>query len=99
MPSPLLAWLIWFSYRAGKNNASVTTAQAATDSATAITEKAEAMAQAQADKPAPEDGVLARLDGTDAEVGDFSPAAFSPSGFGSTGIHLSQDAWPTTLMS
>ena len=57
-----VAWLIWFSYRAGKNNASVTTAQAATDSATAITEKAEAMAQAQADKPATEDGVLDRLD-------------------------------------
>ena len=58
-----VSWLIWFSYRAGKNNASVTTAQAATDSATAITEKAEAMAQAQADKPATTDGVLARLDG------------------------------------
>ena len=57
------SWLIWFSYRAGKNNASVTTAQAATDSATAITEKAEAMAQAQADKPATADAVLARLDG------------------------------------
>ncbi|OAJ66447.1 hypothetical protein [Gluconobacter cerinus] len=58
-----VAWLIWFSYRAGKNNASITTAQAATDSATAITEKAEAMAQAQADKPATEDAVLTRLDG------------------------------------
>ncbi|MBS1034973.1 hypothetical protein [Gluconobacter cerinus] len=61
-----VAWLIWFSYRAGKNNASVTTAQAATDSATAITEKAEAMAQAQADKPATTDAVLARLDGDSA---------------------------------
>ena len=58
-----VAWLIWFSYRAGKNNASVTTAQAATDSATAITTKAEAMAQAQADKPETESAVLARLDG------------------------------------
>ncbi|OAJ67147.1 hypothetical protein [Gluconobacter cerinus] len=58
-----VSWLIWFSYRAGKNNASVTTAQAATDSATAITEKAEAMAQAQADKPATTDAVLTRLDG------------------------------------
>ena len=57
-----VAWLIWFSYRAGKNNASVTTAEAATDSATAITKKAEAMAQAQANKPATEDDVLARLD-------------------------------------
>ncbi|GAC86763.1 hypothetical protein Gbth_001_045 [Gluconobacter thailandicus F149-1 = NBRC 100600] len=75
-------------------------AEAATDSAKVITEKVKAMAQAQANKSAPEDGVLARLDGTDAEVGDFSPAAFplSASGFGSTGIHLSQDAWPTTLM-
>ena len=54
--------LVWFAYRAGKNNASVTTAEAATDSATAITKKAEAMAQAQADKPATEDDVLARLE-------------------------------------
>ena len=57
-----VAWLIWFSYQAGKNNASGTTAQAATDSATAITTKAEAMAQAQADKPETESAVLARLD-------------------------------------
>ncbi|MBS1060777.1 hypothetical protein [Gluconobacter sp. Dm-44] len=58
-----VAWLIWFSYRAGKNNASITTAQAATDSANVVTTKAESMAQAQADKPATEDAVLARLDG------------------------------------
>lgn len=58
-----LGLLVWFSYRAGKSRASVTNAQAATDSANVITEKAEAMAQAQADKPATADAVLAKLDG------------------------------------
>lgn len=61
-----VAWLIWFSYRAGKSRASVTNAQTATDSANVITEKAEAMAQAQADKPETEEAILARLDGSSA---------------------------------
>ncbi|KXV65779.1 hypothetical protein [Gluconobacter oxydans] len=60
-----LGLLVWFAYRAGKSNASVTTAQAGTASANVVTQKAEAMAQAETDKPATEDDVLARLkDGT-----------------------------------
>ncbi|MQR99364.1 hypothetical protein [Gluconobacter aidae] len=55
--------LVWFAYRSGRNAASISSAKASTDSANVITEKAEAMAQAQADKPATEDAVLARLDG------------------------------------
>ncbi|MBS1028323.1 hypothetical protein [Gluconobacter albidus] len=58
-----LGLLVWFAYRAGKSNASVTTAEAGTASADGVTQKAEAMAQAQADKPATEDDVLARLKG------------------------------------
>ncbi|MFT8897812.1 MAG: hypothetical protein ABF968_12765 [Acetobacter sp.] len=60
-----LGLLVWFAYRAGKSNASVTTAQAGTASANVVTQKAEAMAQAETDKPATEDDVLTRLkDGT-----------------------------------
>lgn len=55
--------LVWFAYRSGRNAASISTEKASTDSANVITTKAEAMAQAQADKPATEDAVLARLDG------------------------------------
>lgn len=60
-----LGLLVWFAYRAGKSNASVTTAQAGTASANVVTQKAEAMAQAETDKPVTEDDVLTRLkDGT-----------------------------------
>ncbi|WP_024717064.1 hypothetical protein [Gluconobacter oxydans] len=60
-----LGLLVWFAYRAGKSNASVTTAQDGITSANVVTQKAEAMAQAETDKPATEDDVLTRLkDGT-----------------------------------
>ena len=55
--------LVWFAYRSGRNAASISTEKASTDSANVIPTKAEALAQAQADKPATADAVLARLDG------------------------------------
>ena len=61
-----LGLLVWFAYRAGKSKASVTTAQAGITSANVVTQKAEAMAQAETDKPATEDDVLARLKKGDA---------------------------------
>lgn len=54
--------LVWFAYCSGRNAASINTAHTATDNANGITEKAEAMAQAQADAPATKEGVLARLE-------------------------------------
>ncbi|GAB6854029.1 hypothetical protein [Asaia astilbis] len=56
-----LGVLIWYANRAGKNAASVSTSEAAKTSADAQTRKAQAMAQAQADKPATEEAVLQRL--------------------------------------
>lgn len=56
-----LVGAVWFAYRSGKSAASITTAQAGTDAATVATQKAEAMAQAQADKPATEQAVIDRL--------------------------------------
>ncbi|GBR18784.1 hypothetical protein [Asaia spathodeae] len=60
-----LGALIWYANRAGKNAASVSTSEADKVQADTMTQKAQSMAQAQADKPATEDAVLQRLeDGT-----------------------------------
>lgn len=60
-----LGVLIWYANRAGKNAASVSTSEADKVQADTMTQKAQGMAQAQADKPATEDAVLQRLgDGT-----------------------------------
>lgn len=60
-----LGALIWYANRAGKNAASVSTSEAGKVQADTMTQKAQSMAQAQADKPATEDAVLQRLgDGT-----------------------------------
>ncbi len=57
--------LVWYANRAGKNAASVSASEAGKVQADAMTQKAQDMAQAQADKPATEAAVLARLgDGT-----------------------------------
>lgn len=61
-----LVWLVWFAYRAGQDRADVSTSRAATDDAQAITRRAEAMAQAQADKPGTTGALLERLDRGDA---------------------------------
>ena len=57
-----LGGLVWYANRAGKNAASVTTYEAGKVQADAMTQKAQDMAQAQANKPATEAAVLARLD-------------------------------------
>jgi len=60
-----LGVLVWYANRAGKNAASVSTCEAGKVQADTMTQKAQDMAQAQADKPATEDAVLQRLkDGT-----------------------------------
>lgn len=56
-----LGALIWYATRAGKNAASVRTSEAAKASAEAQARKAQAMNQAQADKPATKEAVLQRL--------------------------------------
>lgn len=61
-----ITWLVWFAYRAGQNQADVTTSKVATDTAQASMNRAEAMAQAQADKPATTGALLERLDRGDA---------------------------------
>ncbi|MBR0560026.1 hypothetical protein [Neokomagataea anthophila] len=57
-----LTWAMWFAYRSGKSAASIAASQTSTDAATVATRKAEAMAQAEANKPSTEDTVLIRLD-------------------------------------
>ena len=60
-----LGVLIWYANRAGKNAASVSTSEADKVQADTMTQKAQSMAQAQANKPATEEAVLQRLgDGT-----------------------------------
>lgn len=60
-----LGVLIWYANRAGKNAASVSTSEADKVQADTMTQKAQGMAQAQADKPSTEAAVLQRLgDGT-----------------------------------
>jgi len=61
-----LTGLIWFAYRAGRNRATVTGAEAATRSADQSVQRAEAMTQAQADRPATTSALLTRLDQGDA---------------------------------
>lgn len=56
-----LGALVWYANRAGKNAASVKTSEAARAAADATTLRAQAMAQAQADKPATAEAVLQRL--------------------------------------
>jgi len=61
-----VVWLVWFSYRAGKNDATITTSQQDVTEAQAVTRKEQAMARAQADGPQDQAGLLARLDKGDA---------------------------------
>jgi len=61
-----VVWLVWFSYRAGKNNATVATSQQDVTEAQAVTRTEQAMAQAQAAGPQDEAELLARLDKGDA---------------------------------
>jgi len=56
-----LGALVWYANRAGKNAASVKTSEAARAAADATTLRAQAMAQAQADKPVTGEAVLERL--------------------------------------
>ncbi|QDH17384.1 hypothetical protein [Swingsia samuiensis] len=57
----VLLFLVTFSYRAGNNKASVASSRQQAQAADVMTQKAQAMAQAEADKPATEDALLTRL--------------------------------------